>query len=129
MENRYENSKIYKIVDNGFNKTYIGSTTQPLAQRLADHRYNYRKYLNGKYSKTTVFSIFDEFGMDNCQIYLLEEYPCENRMQLHKKEGEYILNTDCVNKIVAGRTPQEYREQNKDKTAQYRKDNKDKLNQ
>ena len=129
MEHRYQNSKIYKIVDNGFNKAYIVSTTQSLTQRLADHRANYRKYLKGKYRKTSNFSIFDEFGVDNCQIYLLEEYPCENRMQLHKKEGEYILNTDCVNKIVAGRTPQEYREQNKDKTAQYRKDNKDKLNQ
>ena len=36
--NRYENGKIYKITDFGFNKMYIGSTTESLKKRLERHR-------------------------------------------------------------------------------------------
>ena len=35
---------------------------------------------------------FDEFSVQNCKIILIEEYPCQNRKQLEKKEGEYIEN-------------------------------------
>ena len=48
---------------------------------------------------------FDEFCVENCQIILIEEYPCQNRKQPEKKEGEYIENDkDCLNKCIAGRT-------------------------
>ena len=42
--------------------------------------------------------------------------------QLLKKEGDYIRNIDCVNKVVAGRTHKEYKETNKDSLNQYSKD-------
>ena len=45
--NRYQNGKVYKIVDNGYNKFYIGSTIEALSVRLAKHRSGYRNYLNG----------------------------------------------------------------------------------
>ena len=32
MENKYQNSKIYKIVDVGYNKCYIGSTVEELSK-------------------------------------------------------------------------------------------------
>lgn len=48
MENEYSNGKAYKIVDNTFSKMYIGSTTQELSQRLAEHRREYKIYLNDK---------------------------------------------------------------------------------
>ena len=52
---------------------------------------------------------FDEFCVENCQIILIEEYPCQNRKQPEKKEGEYIENDkDCLNKCIAGRTRKEY---------------------
>ena len=34
----YQNGKIYKIVDNGYNLCYYGSTVQPLSKRLASHK-------------------------------------------------------------------------------------------
>ena len=34
---------------------------------------------------------FNEFGVENRKIALIEEYPCQNRKQPEKKEGEYIL--------------------------------------
>ena len=32
---------------------------------------------------------FDEFGVENCKMFLIEECPYQNRKQL-EKEGEYI---------------------------------------
>ena len=127
----YKNGKIYKITDIGYNKMYIGSTTQPLHKRFYEHKINYKNWKDGKYKKTTSFNLFDEFGIENCKIELIEECPCENREQLHKKEGEHIKNNVCVNKLIAGRTRQEtnkaYTDANKDKIKEYHELNKDKI--
>jgi hypothetical protein len=56
----------------------------------------------------TTFIIFEEFGVENCQIELIEQCSCENKDQLNKKEGEYIRSLDCVNKVVPQRTQKEH---------------------
>ena len=125
----YKNGKIYKITDIGYNKMYIGSTTQPLYKRFNDHKSKYKHWKNGKDKKITSYDLFEEFGIDNCKIELIEEFACENRDQLQKKEGEHIKNNICVNKLIAGRTRQEttkeYRESNKDKIKEYNEINKE----
>ena len=55
-------------------------------------------------------------------IELLENYPCENKEELLKKEGEHIRNNDCVNKRIAGRTNKEWREDNKKHLKEYAKE-------
>ena len=94
---------------------------------MGGHRRNYKKYLNGNCPLTTSFLLFEEFGIENCKIELIEEYPCENLEQLLKKEGGYIKQIDCVNKNVAGRTRHEHYESNKDNIKQYYKTNKEKI--
>jgi hypothetical protein len=132
MKGNYQNSKIYKIepiCDHEDDEVYYGSTTQLLCKRMSHHREHYRRYLNGKEHKITSYDIFDKYGMENCNIYLIEECPCENIEQLRKKEGEYIKGNGCVNKVIPGRTPKEWREDNKDiinkQRKQYYEDNKD----
>ena len=131
QNNKYANGKIYKITDNAYTKFYIGSTIQPLSSRMSGHRRNFKCYLDGKVYLTTSFLLFEEFGIENCKIELIEEYPCENLEQLLKKEGEYIKSTECVNKNVLGRTSKEYYEECKDnikeRTKVYRESNKDKI--
>jgi hypothetical protein len=118
----YKNGKIYKIIDNAYTKMYIGSTTQSLSKRFSMHKSKYIIWKNNnRCSKITVYDIFEEFGIENCKIELIEECLCENRIQLCKKEGEYIKNNNCVNKIIPGRTKQEYNEANKDKILEYTK--------
>ena len=52
---------------------------------------------------------FDEFGLENCKLVLIAEYPCQNRKQLEKKEGGYIENDkSCLSKCIVGRTRKEY---------------------
>ena len=51
---------------------------------------------------------FDEFDVENRKIVLIEEYPCQNRKQPEKKEGEYNENDkNCLSKCIAGRTRKE----------------------
>jgi len=112
----YSKGKIYSLRSYETDDIYIGSTTQSLAMRKGAHKADYKKYLNGKNNFVTSFNIIK---YDDCYIELIEEYSCENKQQLERKEGEYIRNRDCVNKNIAGRSNKEYREDNKDKKAEY----------
>ena len=59
--------------------------------------------------------IFDKFGFENCKIELVENFPCNSKEELTKREGFYIQSNDCVNKHIAGRTKEEYKEQTREK--------------
>ena len=117
----YQNGKIYKLWTPEGDCTYIGSTTQPLAVRLGGHKRESNatcsKYLFSKYT--------------DIRIELMEDYPCNNKEQLNRREGEIIRATDCINKQIAGRTYKEYYETNKVKIAEqqkkYKEDNKTKI--
>ena len=90
QNNKHANGKIYRITDNAYTKCYVGSTIQPLSSRMGGHRREYKRYLLGTFNLITSFLLFQEFGIENCKIELIEEYPCENLEQLLQKEGEYI---------------------------------------
>ena len=111
---KYQNGKIYKIVDVGYNKCYIGSTCEELSQRMARHRHSYNTYLKLNKNLERSHLLFDEFGIENCQIILVEAYPCNSREEFVRKEGEHIKTTECVNKYIAGRTVAEYESENKE---------------
>ena len=53
ITNKYQNAKIYKIVDIGYNKCYIGSTCEELSQRMARHRIRSKRFLNGSIKDNT----------------------------------------------------------------------------
>jgi hypothetical protein len=101
----YASAKIYKIVCDTTNKTYIGSTTVSLSRRLTQHLTEYNRYKNGKtINRFTSFELFDN---SNYKIILIEECPCENREQLFRKEREHIDANVCVNKLMPIRYEQE----------------------
>ena len=111
-DNKYKKGKIYKIVDIGYNKCYIGSTCESLSQRMARHRASYNQFLQGKSNEARSFEIFDDYGVENCKIELIEEFSCNNKDELRKREGHFIKTTECINKQIAGRTKQEYNQDN-----------------
>ena len=127
----YSKSKIYKLYSLEYeNLFYIGSTCQKfLSVRLAGHVRDYKKFLKNKRHYMTSFKIIET---GNYKIELLEAFPCNSKDELIAREGHHIRqNPDCVNKIIAGRTPKEYREKNKEKIKEYQKkyreNNKEKL--
>ena len=93
----YNNGKIYRIVCDITGETYYGSTTYKyLSSRLAKHR------------STTTCKSKQIIERGNYSIVLVEEYPCENKEQLNKRERYYIENNECVNKYIPTRTKSEY---------------------
>jgi hypothetical protein len=122
----YTKSKIYKITCNITGLTYYGSTVNPISKRISNHRCEFKSG-RGRCSSRQVL-----VG-GNYDYSLVEEFSCENKDQLHRRERYYIENNDCVNKEIPGRTLKEYREQNKDKLLaqgkEYREQNKDKISE
>lgn len=109
----YQKAKIYKLWSPSQNLVYYGSTTQTLSQRLADHIKKKRLNIGGQYTSYLVLDC-EDYKME-----LVEEYPCNNKEQLAKKEGEYVKNNKCVNIRVEGRTMKEWYEDNKTRLNQY----------
>ena len=117
----YSTGKIYKIINPQNETIYIGSTTQKLSQRFCrhDHKDNGNK------------------------IILIENYPCNSREELVKKEQEVIeqydnllnqfraFNSEEYNKEYYKKYHKEYCENNRDKLSEKHKKwyetNKDKI--
>lgn len=96
----YENGKIYKICSHQTEKVYVGSTTRPLSERLAQHK---------GHIKTQYCTSYEILKFNDAYIELIENWPCNNREELRQREGYYIRNHNCVNKHIIGRTLQEWR--------------------
>lgn len=103
---------IYKVVSNNVSDLiYIGSTSEKLSSRMKKHRSAYTSYHNdNKTGKTTVYDIFDTFGIDNCTISLLDiKEPPYIKPELRKLEQEWIDKIECINKKPAFRSVEERR--------------------
>ena len=91
----YANGKIYKLVcDDGH--FYFGSTRSTLAKRFYSHKKKAEKDVNRK-----VYKHLNSIGWDNVKIVLVDEYPCESKLQLTKRENDFIeaelKNEMCLN--------------------------------
>jgi len=112
----YQNGKIYKIESHIGNKIYIGSTTkQYLSQRMDKHRSNYKYWQANKKCFLTSFNVFEEYGVENCNIILIESFPCNSKDELLAREAHFIKTLNCENKVVPQQTASEYYENNKEK--------------
>ena len=97
----YKNGKIYCIRNNITDDIYVGSTTQPLCKRMAKHRGDSKREIKMHYM---LYSKFNEIGIENFYIELIEDCPCESLEQLRKREGNYIREMGKLNHQIAGRT-------------------------
>ena len=100
--NRYQKGKIYKIYSDLGDKIYIGCTTkQYLSQRMAKHKYDYTYYKKKRedtgFAFVYSYLLFDEYGVDNCKIELLEAYPCDSIDEIRKREAHYIKTIPNIN--------------------------------
>jgi len=109
----YQDGKIYKIHSFQTDKIYIGSTTQLLCRRFSNHKTTFKRELS-------VITAKEILKYEDVMITLIENYPCNNKNELEKRERYYIENNNCVNKTIPTRTSKEYRDSNKDRLEQYR---------
>ena len=125
MRGDYSNGRIYfiePICDHEDNEFYYGSTLQKLCKRMDKHRSSYKSWKNGKSGKFMCYELFEKYGVENCKIYLVELYSCKSKEELESREGYYIRNYNCNNKLIVGRTNKEYYNDNKEKILKKYKD-------
>ena len=83
----YSKGKIYNIVCNLTGEIYYGSTTQPISQRMTNHR-----------TKDNICLSKQIIERGDYHYGLVEDYKCDNLEQLLMRERYYVDNNDCVNK-------------------------------
>jgi len=119
----YQNGKIYKLwsPQGEENEVYYGSTTLDLGKRKTQHKTSSKK--------CTSSILFEKY--DDVRIELVEKCSCNDKEELNKREGHYIRNFPCLNKIIPDRKVQEqrkaYYENNIEAFKEYRKNNKEKI--
>lgn len=124
-KSRYQNGKIYKLVNNVDDNIYIGSTCSPLHQRLSKHKHSSKVH-----PYRNVYKHINEVGWENTQIILIEKYPCNDIDELLQRERYWIdKHKPKLNVVLPKRSNAEYYEDNKERfiehNKQYREKTKD----
>ena len=83
--NRYNNGKIYKLVNTVNDKIYIGSTVVSLTRRLTLHKSDARQK-----PERRVYKELNIVGWPNVRIVQIEEFKCDTKNELITKEQHYI---------------------------------------
>ncbi len=144
----YSKTIMYKLCCNDVNikDVYVGHTTDFIT-RKAGHKCNCNNEKRKDYNIYVYKFIRENGGWSNWNMVMLEEYPCNSKLEATKRERELMeeLNS-TLNKVIPTRTykeycndtlnyqskrHKEYRENNLDKIKElnkkWRKDNEDKL--
>ena len=88
----YKNGKIYSIrCYNDDTLIYVGSTTQALAKRWYEHKSKIKSY-----NELPFYKLVDD--VKNWYIQLEEEFSCDNKEQLEKRELEIMRDISTLNR-------------------------------
>lgn len=119
MSQDLSKGKIYKITNDYNDEVYVGSTCDTLVKRFSYHK---RARNNKKWDNHPLFTLMREIGTGRFAMYLIEEYPCENKYELYQREGFWIRQIGTLNKRIEGRTTKEFYEDNKEKKIEQQKE-------
>jgi hypothetical protein len=111
IDERYKRGMIYTIRNiKDDTMIYVGSTINNLSKRFDNHK------KCCKYSKSgmKLYSLIENNDWTDWYIELYEAYPCNNKKELNRREGEVIREIGTINKCIAGRTKKEYYKMNAD---------------
>ena len=84
VQSRYQNGKVYKLVNCVDDKIYIGSTCARLSKRFYDHK------IKAKNRPTYVHKHLNSIGWENVRIILIENVIAATKDQLLIREQHYI---------------------------------------
>jgi group I intron endonuclease len=80
----YDNAKIYKLINLMTDDIYIGSTIKPLHIRLSQHISCAKRN-----SQSKLYQSMRNIGINQFKMIHIEDYKCENKKQLERREGYY----------------------------------------
>jgi len=78
------------------NNVYVGSTTQRLRQRWAEHKSGFIRWRNGVHTNCSSFRLFEKYGVENCTIIEIEQCSIETRKE---RESYWIGFHNAVNQF------------------------------
>jgi hypothetical protein len=129
----YNESMVYKICCNDLNvkEIYVGSTCN-FNRRKQNHKQRCNDINGDKYHLKVYKFIRDHGGWFNWSMVLLENVNVNSKLELHKKEREYLEKLGAtLNNIIPTRTINEWREDRKEhifnRNKKFREDNKEKI--
>ena len=130
----YQNSVIYKLVhknDQDNENIYIGSTTN-FRGRKYQHKSDCNNIYSREYNRNVYQHIRENGGWNMWDIVAIENYPCNNKIELQIRERHHIETFKSkLNKMIPNRDKAEWYEDNKDenrkKRKEYRENNKEKI--
>jgi len=123
---KYQRGKVYAIICRKTGRRYVGSSCEPtLPRRLSQHVGDFKKWEKGEKNYITSFDIIKD---NDYYIVLLESYPCNSKDELRMCEQKHIDACECVNKVKAFQSEEEwkqyqkqYYEQNREEKLEYAK--------
>lgn len=127
----YSNTIIYKLCCKNpeIKDIYVGHTTD-----FRRRKWQHKSHCNNEHSEKYNFNVYkfirDNGNWDNWDMIMIEEYPCENKLQAERKERQYIENLNAnLNYVIPSRTKGEYQHTEKFLKYQkkYRKENIQKI--
>ena len=129
----YSNTIIYKLCCKNPEITdiYVGHTTD-FRRRKYQHKSHCHNEKTIMYNYNVYKFIRDNGGFKNWDMVMIEQYPCENKLEAERKEREYIENLNAnLNCIIPTRTDKEYYKDNsekiKEKVKKYYNENLEKI--
>ena len=107
----YSKSVIYTIrCRTDTSLIYVGSTIQPLYKRWWGHKTGCFNSSDNHYNMP-LYQKIRETSWDDWYIELYEKYPCNDKQELCKREGEVIREVAYLMNTIPGRNKKEYEEE------------------
>lgn len=83
------------------NEIFIGSTTLSLNEIFNLHKSDYKMWKTGVNIYRTSFILFNKYGIDNCNIILLENINTLSYDEIVAREKYYIKTFKCINRVIS----------------------------
>ena len=121
----YSKSVIYKYHRDDLPEIYIGSTYDEI-QRKIQHKSDCNNENSEGYNLKVYQFIRNNGGMNNWKFEVIEEFPCDNDLQLRIRERyHYDLMNPLLNSIRPYISEEEHREYHKNYKAKYREEHEE----
>jgi hypothetical protein len=124
----YSKSVIYKLYCDDKNEIYIGSTHDE-KERKRDHKSKCNNENSDGYNYKVYIFIRANGGMDTWKFEVIQEFPCDNDIQLRIRERYYY---DLLNPLLNSQRPfiteEELKEEQRIYMKKYNFDNREELN-
>ena len=97
----FTTGKIYLIKSILGDEEYIGCTIDRLTSRMGNYKVAYEKIKDDIKPQNSVFVLFDKYGVQNCKISLIEDYPCDSLVALRDRRKQIKLDrtTNIINPV------------------------------